>query len=131
MNKSDLRSYARLIVRVGANVQKGQDVEIFAGVNDEYFVKTPSEEDLKVAYADIIDLKKNAPKETEKFTGVAGFFANIFGIILVNNDKAKRIAAQEEDATQIEEYEPKLKSNRKDKFDDTLMHKNNHYRRLL
>ena len=47
MNKSDLRSYARLIVRVGANVQKGQDVEIFAGVNDEYFVKYVVEEAYK------------------------------------------------------------------------------------
>ena len=47
MNKTDLRNYARLIVRVGANVQKGQDVEIFAGVNDEYFVKYVVEEAYK------------------------------------------------------------------------------------
>ena len=80
-------------------------IEGYELLNDEYYVKTPSEEDLKVAYADIIELKKKAPKEIEKFTGVAGFFANVFGIILVNNDKAKRIAAQEENATQIEEYE--------------------------
>ena len=39
MNKKTLKSYAKLIVRVGANVQKNQDVIINANVEDSYFVK--------------------------------------------------------------------------------------------
>lgn len=39
MNKEVLQNYARLIVRVGANVQEGQDVIINANVEDSYFVK--------------------------------------------------------------------------------------------
>ena len=39
MNKALLKNYAKLIVRVGANVQKGQDVIIYAGVNNAYFAE--------------------------------------------------------------------------------------------
>ena len=39
MNKTVLRNYAKLIVRIGANVQKGQEVVINASVDDAYFVK--------------------------------------------------------------------------------------------
>ena len=39
MNKTVLRNYAKLIVRIGANVQKGQEVVINASVYDAYFVK--------------------------------------------------------------------------------------------
>ena len=39
MNKTLLKNYAKLIVRVGANVQKGQDVIIYAGVNNAYFAE--------------------------------------------------------------------------------------------
>lgn len=38
MKKSDLKKYARLIVRVGANVQKGQDVIITAELEQREFV---------------------------------------------------------------------------------------------
>ena len=44
MNKKTLKSYAKLIVRVGANVQKNQDVIINANVEDSYFVKYLVEE---------------------------------------------------------------------------------------
>ena len=44
MNKTILKNYAKLIARVGVNVQKGQDVNITANVNDEYFVKYVVEE---------------------------------------------------------------------------------------
>ena len=47
MKKSDLRKYARLIVRVGANVQKGQPVVISSHVNDAYFTKLVVEEAYK------------------------------------------------------------------------------------
>ncbi len=38
MNEQILKEYAKLIVRTGANVQKGQDVWITADVGDAYFV---------------------------------------------------------------------------------------------
>ena len=44
MNQKVLKNYAKLIARVGANVQKGQDVIINASVSDEYFVKYVVEE---------------------------------------------------------------------------------------
>ncbi len=44
MNKSVLKGYAKVIVRIGANVQKGQEVVITANVNDNYFVKYLVEE---------------------------------------------------------------------------------------
>ena len=33
MKKTVMRSYAKLIVRVGANVQKGQEVRVFASLD--------------------------------------------------------------------------------------------------
>ena len=39
MKKSVLREYAKLIVRMGANVQKGQDVVIQAGLDQPEFVQ--------------------------------------------------------------------------------------------
>ena len=44
MKTSVLKGYAKVIVRVGANVQKGQEVVIKANVNDNYFVKYLVEE---------------------------------------------------------------------------------------
>ena len=44
MNKTILRNYAKLIVKMGVNVQKGQDVIINASVDDNYFVKYVVEE---------------------------------------------------------------------------------------
>ena len=38
MKKSILREYAKLIVRCGVNVQKGQEVLIFAGLDQPEFV---------------------------------------------------------------------------------------------
>lgn len=39
MKKSVLSNYAKVVIKIGANVQKGQDVIITANVNDNYFVK--------------------------------------------------------------------------------------------
>ena len=39
MNKTLLRNYAKLIVEIGANVQKGQDVVVNARVNEAYFAE--------------------------------------------------------------------------------------------
>ena len=44
MKKTDMRSYARLIVRVGANVQKGQEVRVFASLDQPEFIKMLAEE---------------------------------------------------------------------------------------
>lgn len=44
MKKTLLRNYARLIVRVGANVQKGQEVSLTAGLDQPEFVKLLTEE---------------------------------------------------------------------------------------
>ena len=44
MNKTNLKKYARLIVRTGANVQKNQPVVIVSSVNDAYFTKYVVEE---------------------------------------------------------------------------------------
>ena len=47
MKKTVLREYARLIVRCGLNVQKGQEVEIFAELDQPEFVKLVVEEAYK------------------------------------------------------------------------------------
>ena len=47
MNKTRLRAYANLIVRCGANVQKGQEVLIYAELDQPEFVKLVVEEAYK------------------------------------------------------------------------------------
>ena len=47
MKKTVLRAYARLIVRCGANVQKGQEVMIYADLDQPEFVKLVVEEAYK------------------------------------------------------------------------------------
>ena len=47
MKKSVLREYARLIVRCGVNVQKGQEVLIYAGLDQPEFVQMVVEEAYK------------------------------------------------------------------------------------
>ena len=47
MKKTLLREYAKLIVRVGANVQKGQEVLVYAGLDQPEFVQMVVEEAYK------------------------------------------------------------------------------------
>ena len=47
MNKTNLRKYAELIVKTGANVQEGQMVVVSSHVNDAYFTKLIVEEAYK------------------------------------------------------------------------------------
>ena len=47
MKKTVLKEYAKLIVRMGANVQKGQNVIINAGLDQPEFVKMVVEEAYK------------------------------------------------------------------------------------
>ena len=54
MKKSVLREYARLIVRMGANVQKGQDVNVYADLDQPEFVKMVVEECYKAKAREVI-----------------------------------------------------------------------------
>lgn len=54
MNKKILKSYAKLIAKVGVNVQKGQDVLITASVSDLYFVKYVVEECYKAGAKSVV-----------------------------------------------------------------------------
>ena len=54
MKKTALREYARLIVRSGVNVQKGQEVMIYAGLDPPEFVKMVVEEAYKAKAAKVI-----------------------------------------------------------------------------
>jgi len=54
MKKSVLREYARLIVRCGINVQKGQEVMVFAELDQPEFVKMVVEECYKAKAKEVI-----------------------------------------------------------------------------
>lgn len=54
MKKSVLKEYARLIVRCGANVQKDQEVMIYAGLDQPEFVKLVVEEAYKAKAKKVI-----------------------------------------------------------------------------
>ena len=54
MKKTVLREYARLIVRCGANVQKGQEVMIYADLDQPEFVQMVVEEAYKAKAAKVI-----------------------------------------------------------------------------
>ena len=53
MNKTTLRKYANLIVRCGANVQKGQVVNIYADLDQPEFVQMVVEEAYKAKAAEV------------------------------------------------------------------------------
>ncbi len=54
MKKSILREYARLIVRCGVNVQKGQEVMVYAGLDQPEFVQMVVEEAYKAKAKKVI-----------------------------------------------------------------------------
>ena len=54
MKKTLLREYARLIVRCGVNVQKGQEVMVYAGLDQPEFVKLVVEEAYKAKATKVI-----------------------------------------------------------------------------
>ena len=54
MKKTTLRAYARLIVRCGVNVQKGQEVMIYADLDQPEFVQMVVEEAYKAKAAKVI-----------------------------------------------------------------------------
>ena len=54
MKKTILRKYANLIVRCGANVQKGQVVNVFAGLDQPEFVQMVVEEAYKAGAAEVV-----------------------------------------------------------------------------
>ena len=53
MKKTMLRNYARLIVRTGANVQKGQSVMVYAGLDQPEFVETVVDECYRAGAAEV------------------------------------------------------------------------------
>lgn len=63
MKKSVLREYAKLIVRCGANVQKGQDVNIYADLDQPEFVKMVVEEAYKAKAREVIVFWNYQPLE--------------------------------------------------------------------
>ena len=54
MKKTVLREYARLIVRTGVNVQKGQEVMVYADLDQPEFVKMVVEEAYKAKASKVI-----------------------------------------------------------------------------
>ena len=64
MKKTVMRSYAKLIVRVGANVQKGQEVRVFASLDQPEFIKILAEECYKVG-ASRVTVDWNYPELTK------------------------------------------------------------------
>ena len=54
MKKTALREYARLIVRSGVNVQKGQEVMVYADLDQPEFVKMVVEEAYKAKASKVI-----------------------------------------------------------------------------
>lgn len=64
MKKTVIRSYAKLIVRVGANVQKGQEVRVFASLDQPEFIKMLAEECYK-AGASRVTVDWNYPELTK------------------------------------------------------------------
>lgn len=64
MKKTVMRSYAKLIVRVGANVQNGQEVRVFASLDQPEFIKMLAEECYK-AGASRVTVDWNYPELTK------------------------------------------------------------------
>lgn len=64
MKKTVMRSYAKLIVCVGANVQKGQEVRVFASLDQPEFIKMLAEECYK-AGASRVTVDWNYPELTK------------------------------------------------------------------
>ena len=54
MKKTVLREYAKLIVRKGVNVQKGQEVMVYADLDQPEFVQMVVEEAYKATAAKVI-----------------------------------------------------------------------------
>ena len=54
MKKTVLREYARLIIRCGLNVQKGQEVQVFADLDQPEFVKMVVEEAYKAKAKEVV-----------------------------------------------------------------------------
>ena len=61
MKKSDLKKYAHLIASVGANVQKGQEVTLYAGVEQELLANYIVEECYKLG-AKLVKLEWQSDK---------------------------------------------------------------------
>ena len=54
MKKTVLREYAKLLVRCGVNIQKGQDLMVYAGLDQPEFVQMVVEEAYKAKARKVI-----------------------------------------------------------------------------
>ena len=61
MKKTVLREYAKLIVRCGVNVQKGQDVLVYADLDQPEFVRMVVEEAYKLKAREVTVLWNYQP----------------------------------------------------------------------
>lgn len=59
-------------------------------LNDECLFTKPSEESVKKAYADVLELISQPEEESYKLTGIRGFIANVFGVVLFNSKEEKK-----------------------------------------
>ena len=69
MKKTVLREYARLIVRCGVNVQKGQEVLIYAGLDQPEFVQMVVEEAYKAKAKKVTVMTYKAKKNEKRKLG--------------------------------------------------------------
>ncbi|MCR5332747.1 MAG: aminopeptidase [Bacilli bacterium] len=85
MKKSVLKKYAKLIVRVGGNVQKGQDVELLIGVEQELLATYIVEECYKVGAR-----KVNVRWQSDKTAKVAYKKATVKALSTMENYEIER-----------------------------------------
>lgn len=69
---------------------KENNIEGSEYLNDDCLFEKPSEEAVKKAYADVLDMIQQPEEESYKLTGVRGFIANVFGVILFNSKEEKK-----------------------------------------
>ena len=90
---------------------KLEGYELFA---DKYLFEKADAETIDKAYADIIELKNEAPDPDAgkyKINKIARFFANIFGIVLYYGPKEKQYRIEQKKSYRIKSYEQALEGN--------------------
>lgn len=64
-------------------------IEGYELLNDKYLYEFASNDDLKTIYADVVE-KKDIEVDYPEYTGIGGFFAKNFGVILKYDDKSSQ-----------------------------------------
>ncbi|MDD3218677.1 MAG: DUF975 family protein [Lachnospiraceae bacterium] len=81
-------------------------------LNDIYLYEKAAEDILNEKYQDIVELMKQPQAEAAGHQGIQGFIANVFGIILVNNDTEKEYEAAEVRKLKIHSFKDILEEKR-------------------